>query len=138
MEISRRTVVVFLALLIVVHVFVVFFNWYSDSFVDLTLHILGGIWSALFFGLLFEHFISLHLHHHFSEKIKLLIIVISFASLMGVAWELNEFILSGYIYFYLQESIGQVMNGLIATMVGGGAGGWLMFYGKSGQKNDIS
>ena len=125
MDISRRFVVVFLVLLILVHIFAVFFGWYSNSLIDLTLHFLGGIWSAMFFVLLFRHFISLHLHHYFSEKIKILIIIASFSSLMGVLWELHSFILSEYFPFYLQENMWGVMVGIITAIIGGCVGGWI-------------
>jgi hypothetical protein len=137
MDVSKRTVVVFIVLLLIVHVFAVFFEWYSNSLFDFLMHFLGGVWSAFFFWLLFKHFISSHLHHHFSEKIKMLIIIISFASLLGIGWELHAFILSEYFPSYLQEDMWQVMNGLIITIIGGGFGGWLMIYKSPDQKNNI-
>ena len=137
MDVSRRIVVVFIVLLLIAHVFAVFFGWYSISLVDFFMHFLGGIWSALFFGLLYKHFISAHLHHHFSEKIKMLIIIISFASLLGIGWEFHEFILSEYFPAYLQEDMWQVMNSLLVTIIGGGVGGWLIVYKRPVLKDNI-
>ncbi len=137
MDVSRRTVVVFIVLLLMAHIFAVFFGWYSSSLVDFLLHFLGGIWSALFFGLLYKHFISTHLHDHFSEKIKMLLIIISFASLLGIGWEFHEFILSEYFPAYLQEDMWQVMNSLLVTIIGGGFGGWLIIYRKADSKDNI-
>lgn len=116
---SAKTIVIFLVSLLLAHFLAVYFGWYNYAWTNTLLHLLGGAWTALFFFALFDHFVGEHARHQTTEKIKILIIVVSFSSLMGLLWEAHEYILSQYFSIYLQESVGEVIGSLFVDILGG-------------------
>jgi len=83
MDISQRFVGIFGAVILVVHIILTILNSYTFSLVDDLMSLIGGIWLALLFFSYFKHFVNEHIHHHATEKIKILIIVLSFVCLLG-------------------------------------------------------
>jgi hypothetical protein len=125
MFISKKILFVFFVFLIIAHFFAIFFDWYSSLIFDLILQFLGGFWSALLFVFLFRHIILLYPHKHFSEKLKMAIVITSFSSLSGIFWKMHELILNKYYPGYLRENLEVVMIELLAVIVGGFVSGYL-------------
>jgi len=137
MAISKRLVVIYLALLLLAHLTAVFFGWYVYFWIDITFHFLGGTWAALFFFLLFDHFVGEHAHHQTSEKIKILIIAASFTSLLGVFWEAQQFIMSEYFSIYLQRSVSDMIISMMVDILGGVVVSMAILYLKNNQSKPV-
>lgn len=119
MDISQRFVGVFGVVILVVHIILTAFNSYTFSLVDDLMSLISGIWLALLFFLFFKHFVNEHIHHHATEKTKILIIVLSFVCLLSFLWESQEFIFSELLSVYLQQSIGGMISDIALNIVGG-------------------
>jgi hypothetical protein len=134
---STKTVVISLVSILLFHVLAVFFGLYSYSWINYALHLLGGAWATMLFFLLFDHFIGEHAKHQTTEKIKILIIAVSFVTLLGVFWEAHEFLLSEYFSLYLQKSVGDVIGGILVDIFGGALAAIGILYLKSSSHKKI-
>ena len=134
MTVSTRLVVVSIFCLLLAHLIAIFFGWYSYTWIDVIIHFLVGAISGLVFFLLFDHFVGEHANHHTAEKIKIMIISVSFASLIGVLWETHEFILSEYFSIYIQKSVGEMINDLLIVMLGAIISSIAVVYAKNYKK----
>ncbi|KKS83091.1 MAG: hypothetical protein UV58_C0001G0018 [Candidatus Wolfebacteria bacterium GW2011_GWC1_43_10] len=133
MEISLKSVVAFLVVIALVYIPTLIFRWHLDySWIDALLHFLGGAWAAFLFFFLFHNMFVPEIAGHQWEKIRILILAVSFAALLGVFWEFHEFILSQYFFWYLQQSITDTMGDFLMDILGALCLSlWLLFTRKS-------
>ncbi len=87
--------------------------WWLDIF----MHILGGIWVAfIFFYWFFERDGFLHKKNGFWPN---LILCLSFVALIGVLWEFYEFFFDYFVLTQHQQSLADTMKDLFNDLSGG-------------------
>ena len=95
---------------------------------DIPLHILGGVWSGFFFFWFFSHLFSEQVMRHTWERTKIALVAVAFAALVGVVWEFHEFIFSQMFDLYMQQGIADTMKDLLMDIIGGGVASWWILY----------
>lgn len=110
-------IVSFLVIL-ALYILALLFGWFETiTWFDILMHFLGGAWVAYLFFLLLGPFFAES--YHMREWGKLLIISLSFVSLVGVLWEFFEFGVTEVFGIYLQGSLPDTMGDLFFDLVGG-------------------
>ena len=73
-----------------------FYHWYDAVlWLDIPMHLIGGMWVALLFVYLFEKYLLKLEQVHF---FKSLILTLGFVALIGILWEFYEYLSDVYIY----------------------------------------
>ncbi len=113
----------------VVYGLMMWFGWhFIIPWIDIPLHIAGGVWVGMMFVLLFGRLFSDTAWS--SERYKILIVVISFAAFIGVLWELFEFGVTEIAGIYFQGDIVDTMGDFLMDMIGGLIGGIVAMLGR--------
>lgn len=82
--------------ILIFHFLSSFYRWYDQIWwLDIPMHLIGGMWVALLFVYLFEkNVLKLEQIHFF----KALILCLGFVALVGIFWEFYEYLSDVYIY----------------------------------------
>ncbi len=72
------------------------YHWYDQIWwLDIPMHLIGGMWLALLFVYLFEkNFLKLKDVHF----LKALVLCLGFVALLGIFWEFYEYLADVYVY----------------------------------------
>lgn len=112
---SRKFVVWLAILIIVIHIFFLFFNLYdSIPWLDILMHFLGGMWAGFFSYLILINGINFNF-----SGIKFLIILVSASAFIGVLWEFLEFIMTRLTSIPMQGTLQDTMGDLLMDIIGG-------------------
>ncbi len=117
MIISSRFVLSCFVLFLIFHIAFVFFGSYAYPWVDYLTHLSLGIISAILFFFLFDNFLG-ERNHYLAEKIKIVLMSISFASFVGIIWETHEFFFSNFFSTYIQRSVEGITYDLLFVLLG--------------------
>jgi len=72
------------------------YSWYDQIFwLDIPMHLIGGMWVALLFIYLFEKNMHDLRRVHF---LKALVLCLGFVALIGILWEFYEYLADVYIF----------------------------------------
>lgn len=126
---SSKIVFGLLALIFVFHMVAIQKTLYwTYTWLDIPMHILGGIWAALFFAWLAEHTSFLSFSFREAKFMTSVIMTLGFVALCGIGWEFYEFIydvffsVSRNYAFLLQLSAADTMADLFFDIFGGAIG----------------
>lgn len=134
MIVSTKNVVVFIAIILLAHLLAIAFGWYAYSWVGTAIHFLLGVWSVILFFHLFDHFVGEHATHQTSERIKILIIAVSFSSLLAIIWEAHEYFLGQSFAIYIQQSVGDVTANLFVDLLGALVAALVILYHRNSRR----
>ncbi len=126
---SLSVVIYFFVFFAIVYGLALLFGWFDSAvWFDVPMHIIGGIWVGLVFLYLFSGFFSHESYDHHAERVKIFILGIGFAALIGIFWEFFEFGLDTFFSLSLQASVADNMKDLLMDVIGGGlAVAWVLF-----------
>ena len=121
---SNKFYIPFIGILVIISILVVAqFAKFTEGlwWYDMVLHFLGGAWIATLFVYIFK--IKSSLFNDRGVFLFNLIVVVSFVALVGVAWEIWEFlvdtlIISGGVYGF-QDPLADTIKDLIMDILGG-------------------
>jgi len=119
--ISPKFILGLLVFIIFIHALATINNWYwTYNWIDMPMHFLGGFW----LGVIFLYFIMPKLEITDHKLLITMILVVSFAVLIGVLWEFFEFLsdifLAGKGIFEIsQQGTGDTMSDLFFDLLGG-------------------
>ena len=119
--ISLKVIFGLFVVILTSHILAVINNWYwVYKWIDVPMHFLGGIW----LGLIFLCFIMPQLKITDHKLLITMILVASFAVLIGVFWEFSEFLSDIFLahksYFEIsQQGVADTMADLFFDLVGG-------------------
>ncbi len=116
--ISLRSILILLVIIVALQLIASLNSWYYRfTWFDMPMHFLGGFWSALIFIYLNSRF-----NNADSQKLWFFVVLtLSFVSLVGVLWELSEYLwnaitLNANQYFIDLAQAGLAQNGLRDTL----------------------
>jgi len=93
--------------------------YFSIWWLDIPMHFFGGAWVALLFFAIFGDVINESKINTFFGFLKILVLAIAFAVLVGVLWEFFEFSASRIFNIYLQGDLVDTMTDLLMDLCGG-------------------
>ena len=113
----------------VVYGLMMWLGWhFIIPWIDIPLHLAGGVWVGMMFVLLFGRLFSDEAWS--SKRFRILIVVVSFAAFIGVLWELFEFGVTEIGGIYFQGNIADTMGDFLMDMIGGLIGGLVAMFGR--------
>ena len=111
------------------YAFVSAFGVFIDyPWIDIPFHFAGGVWTCLLFFFLLGNLFSGEFYSHKFERLKTLLLAVSFCAFIGVLWELHEFVLSEWFSFYLQQGISDTMGDFVMDILGGLFAGYFILF----------
>ncbi len=122
---SSHVIVAFPVLLLVLNFFGVLNGWYlTQNGFDKVLHFFGGFWAAALFLWFFYQKPFQTYASFFKSALLTVILVVAFASLLGLLWEFFEFSYDHFVAIPYHVQIAQLSNDdtmgdLIADFFGG-------------------
>lgn len=119
-----KSIIWFPILIVILHISFLIFGLYTIlPQLDMLMHFLGGVWATMLFFYLFGNIFQNELYSNNTEVIKIIIVAISFAILIGVLWEFFEFIATIITSMQLQGNLADTMKDLLMDIIGGAFGG---------------
>lgn len=121
----KRYVILLISLILIFHFFASIFNWYrSIPWLDIPMHLIGGVaTAALFFYLFSEKYKIIDSNRNFS---LIIILSLSFLALIGVLWEFYEYLADVYLFakhplylVYDRTNLPDLMKDLFDDLLGG-------------------
>ncbi len=103
-----------------------FYHWYDAVlWLDIPMHLIGGMWVALLFVYLFEKYLLKLEQVHFFRS---LILALGFVALIGILWEFYEYLSDVYIYkihplnlVFNPKNYPDTLSDIVNDLVGGTA-----------------
>lgn len=123
---SKFLVTLFVAI-VIVYVVALWFGLFNTVWwLDIVMHIAGGVWVGGLFFVIFTGVVRHEAYTHPVEYLKVLVLVIAFAVFVGVLWEFFEFILTHITGVPLQGNVADTMKDLLMDIVGGAGAGMVL------------
>ena len=127
--VSSKIVFGLLAFIFVLHVVAIQkVLYWTYAWFDIPMHILGGVWAALFFAWCAEHTNFLSFSIKEAKFMTSVIMTLGFVALFGIGWEIYEFIYDAFFSvsrnyaFLLQLSAADTIADLFFDILGGTIG----------------
>lgn len=123
--ISLRTIIIFLAVILLVHILALINYWYwTYQWLDILMHFLGGFWAAMVVVAIFNFKFQIFKELAVQKFLIYSIIILAFVSLIGVFLEFAEFLYDVFISSrgysgFLQLGAADTIGDLFFDLIGG-------------------